>query len=97
MMHVFMRGQADRLEQAALDIAREQKVWLFNGLAPSQIPAYCKFELTVGDGALEFSREEMVKLFKELIERLAESCSAKAQPPPRGQAVENDAWAPGSS
>jgi len=67
MMHVFIHGEADRLEQAALDIAREQKVWLINGFMPGQIPAYQKFELTVGDGALEFSREEVKELFERLI------------------------------
>jgi threonine aldolase len=67
MMHVFIRGNADQLEQAALDIAREQKVWLINGFMPSQIPAYQKFELTAGDGALEFSREEVTELFKTLL------------------------------
>ena len=69
MMHVFIRGDADRLEQAALDIAREQKVWLTNGFMPCQIPAYQKFELTVGDGAMAFSREEISALFKELVTR----------------------------
>ncbi len=71
MMHVFIRGDADRLEQAALDIAREQKVWLTNGFVPCQIPAYQKFELTVGDGALEFSREEIVALFATLLKKAA--------------------------
>ena len=70
MMHVFIRGEADRLEQAALDIAREQKVWLVNGFMPCQIPAYQKFELTVGDGALEFSREEITVLFKDLLTKV---------------------------
>jgi len=69
MMHVFIRGEADRLEQAALVIAREQKVWLINGFMPGQIPAYQKFELTVGDGALEFSREEAKELFASLLAR----------------------------
>jgi threonine aldolase len=69
MLHVFIRGDADRLEQAALDIAREQKVWLINSFMPSQIPAYQKFELTVGDGALEFSREEVMELLKTLIKQ----------------------------
>jgi len=67
MMHVFVRGEADRLEQAALKIAREQKIWLVNSWMPSQIPAYQKFELTVGDGALEFSAEEITALFTELL------------------------------
>jgi threonine aldolase len=71
MMHVFMRGEADRLEQAALGIAREQKVWLINNFMPGQIPAYQKFELTVGDGALEFNREEIDALFKTLLDKAA--------------------------
>jgi threonine aldolase len=71
MLHVFVRGEADRLEQAALEIAQEQKIWLINGFMPSQIPAYQKFELTVGDGALEFSRAEIIELFKTLLEKAA--------------------------
>jgi threonine aldolase len=71
MMHVFVCGNAERLEQAVLDIAREQKVWLINGFMPSQIPTYCKFELTMGDGALEFSAEEVQTLFEALIDRSA--------------------------
>jgi threonine aldolase len=69
MLHVFIRGDADRLEQAALDIAREQKVWLINNFMPGQIPAYPKFELTVGDGALEFNGEEVKELFELLLAR----------------------------
>jgi hypothetical protein len=71
MLHVFIRGEADRLEQAALEIAQEQKIWLINGFMPSQIPAYQKFELTVGEGALEFNREEIVALFTTLLEKAA--------------------------
>jgi hypothetical protein len=71
MLHVFVRGEADRLEEAALEIAQEQKTWLINGWMLSQIPAYQKFELTVGDGALEFSREEISALFKILLEKAA--------------------------
>ncbi len=67
MMHVFIRGEADRLEQAALDIAREQKVWLINNFMPGQVPAYQKFELTVGDGALEFNAAEVTELFRTLL------------------------------
>jgi threonine aldolase len=71
MMHVFVRGEADRLESVVLEIAQEQKIWLVNGWSTSQIPAYQKFELTVGDGALEFSREEITALFATLLEKAA--------------------------
>lgn len=69
MFHVFVRGDADRLEQATLEIAQEQKIWLVNNWLPSQIPAYQKFELTVGDASLEFSGTEVAKLFDALIKK----------------------------
>jgi threonine aldolase len=65
MMHIFVRGKQDRLEAAAARIAREQRIWIFNAIVPSQIPAYCKVEFTVGDGTLDFSNEEIVELFSE--------------------------------
>jgi threonine aldolase len=71
MMHVFVRGEVNRLEQAALDIAQEQKIWLVNTWLPSQIPAYQKFELTVGDASLEFSAEEATNLFETLLKKAA--------------------------
>ena len=67
MLHVFIRGDKDRLEEAAAHIAREQKIWLFRYYAPSQIPGYCKVEFTVGDATLEFSTEEIQSLFDRLI------------------------------
>jgi len=73
MLHVFVRGAADRLEQAALDIAQEQKIWLVNNWMPSQIPAYQKFELTVGDASLEFSTEEVTDLFETLLKKAVSS------------------------
>jgi hypothetical protein len=66
-----VRGAADRLEQAALEIAQEQKIWLVNNWMPSQIPAYLKFELTVGDASLEFTTTEVTALFKTLLEKAA--------------------------
>jgi threonine aldolase len=71
MLHVFVRGEADRLEQAAMEIAQEQKIWLVNGWLSSQIPAYQKFELTVGDASLEFSVDEVTALFRTLLEKAA--------------------------
>ncbi len=67
MMHVFIRGDQNRLEEAAACIARERKIWLVNAFAPSQIPACCKTEFTIGDGTLEFSDKEITALFGELL------------------------------
>jgi threonine aldolase len=67
MMHLFIRGEREQLEEAAAQIAREQKIWLFRYYAPSQIPGYCKVEFTVGDATLDFSAEEIRGLVKTLI------------------------------
>ena len=67
MLHVFIHADKDRLEEAAAQIAREQKIWLFRYYTPSQIPGYYKVEFTVGDATLEFSAEEIQSLFEKLI------------------------------
>jgi threonine aldolase len=67
MLHVFLKADPDRLLEARNRIARERKVLLFNRLAPSQIPAYAMFELTVVDSALAFTGAEVQSLFEELM------------------------------
>ena len=73
MMHLFIRGDRARLEQAALEVAQEQRVWLFRSFAPSQLPAYQRVEFVVGDATLDLSSVEIVELFQALLKR------AKAQ------------------
>ncbi|MFN8595385.1 MAG: beta-eliminating lyase-related protein [Anaerolineae bacterium] len=67
MMHLFFRGDKDRLEEAAASIMREQKICLLRGFMPSQIPGYCKSEFVVGDATLEFGAEEIRSLFEEFL------------------------------
>jgi threonine aldolase len=69
MMHVFLRGDKERLEAAALDIARERGIWLYKTLSPSSLPSYFKFELTVGDAAMDLSEDEIAATFQDLLER----------------------------
>jgi threonine aldolase len=69
MMHVFLKGEREKLEQAALEIAREKQTLLFSSLSPTPLPGIQKFELTVGDATLELEREEVVALFTSLFER----------------------------
>jgi len=69
MMQVFLRGDADKLWAAALNIAQETGTWLVSWLTPAAIPAYQKTEVAVGDATLDLSDEEIVKLFQELFER----------------------------
>jgi threonine aldolase len=73
MMHLFLRGDREKLISAALSIAQETRTWLFSSLAPTQIPGYARFELTVGDAALDLSNEEIADLFEMLFVRSEES------------------------
>ena len=71
MMHVFLEGEREKLEQAALRIAWEKKTLLFSSLTPTPLPGVHKFELTVGDASLELDREEITGLFTNLFELAA--------------------------
>jgi threonine aldolase len=80
MLHVFLRGDKDQLEAAALNIAQMTRVWLFNlPLAPSPLPGYHKFELSVGDATLELTTNEIAALFRTLFEQ-AEAIQAQPLP-----------------
>src|SRR5579884_1559766 len=69
MMHVFLRGEQEKLLAAALEIAKETRVRLFQWLTPAVLPAYQKFELTVGDATLDLPNEEIESLFRMLFEK----------------------------
>jgi len=71
MMHIFLRGDAGKLREASLDIARETGTWLISWLAPTPIPAYQKFELTVGEATLALPDEEIGRLFQLLFEKIS--------------------------
>ncbi len=69
MMHVFLRGEPEKLLDASRQIAREKKIMLFNWLGPCQIPGYGMTELTVHENSLSFSLDEIQSLFSEVFER----------------------------
>ncbi|HJT57055.1 MAG TPA: beta-eliminating lyase-related protein [Ktedonobacteraceae bacterium] len=71
MMHIFLRGEYEKLQDAALEIAKETRVKLFSWLAPTFLPAYQKFEMVVGDATLDLTNEEIVGLFHMLFEKAA--------------------------
>lgn len=69
MMHIFIRADRERLWEALLDIAEEHRVLLASWLAPTQVPGYQMFELTVGNAASDIPTDEIAALFAEWIER----------------------------
>ncbi len=70
MMHLFIRGEREKLEMAALDVAQETGTWLFSWLAATSIPGVARFELTVGEATLDLSGEEIGALFEMLFRRV---------------------------
>jgi hypothetical protein len=64
MMHVFLRADGESLRRAALDVAEETGIWIGERFASSPIPAYRRFELTVGDATLEIPTPEIADLFE---------------------------------
>lgn len=68
MMHIYLKGKADTLQKKALQLAKETKICLFNKLSPSELPNYCKFELSVGDATLDVTEEEVFNIFTKLVD-----------------------------
>lgn len=64
MMHLFLRADGDRLVEAALDVAEEKGIWIGDRFAPSPIPAYRRWEMTVGDATLEIPTGEIAELIE---------------------------------
>ena len=71
MMHVYLRGDPERLKAAALDIAREEKVALFSWLAATDLPDMWMFELSVGDAAEALTDEEITGYFRRVMDQQA--------------------------
>jgi hypothetical protein len=66
-MHGFPQGDKERLHAAARRVAREHGVEQFGNLTETILPDVHRFELTMGDAALEFSSGEVQRLFEALI------------------------------
>jgi threonine aldolase len=67
LFHVHLRGDREALQDRALDLAEERRVWLFRRLEPSVVPGVHKLELNLGEPALEVSPEEAADLFAAVL------------------------------
>lgn len=63
LFHLHLRGDRETLQDRALALAQERRVWLFNHLEPSVVPGVNKLELNVGEPALDISPHEAAELF----------------------------------
>jgi threonine aldolase len=75
MMHVFLRAEGEALRRAALDVASETGIWIGARFGSSPIPAYQRFELTVGDATLQIPTAEIADLFERWLAAASADCA----------------------
>ena len=68
MMHVYVRGDRERLAAAALRVSEESGVWMPAGWTSTEIPGWSMFELTCAEGSLAIADGEVRDLFSRLFE-----------------------------
>ena len=64
MFHVYLKAQKESIEQNALEIAKNQKVWLFSEV--KQMGPFCSLELSVGDASLQIQNNELKEFICQL-------------------------------
>jgi hypothetical protein len=69
MLHVFLRGELERLRDAVLDIAEERRILIAGWLAPTPLPDVQATELGVGASTLEVPTDEIAEFYAELVLR----------------------------
>jgi threonine aldolase len=69
LFHLLLRGDRERLSEAALSVAEERKVLLFGDPSPTTSPGWQRHEVLVGDATLELDPAEIRDLYAEIIER----------------------------
>jgi threonine aldolase len=69
MLHVAVRGGPERVNEAALEIAKERRTLIAGGFGPTEIPNVQRTELSIGASALEIPTSEIAELYAELVSR----------------------------
>jgi threonine aldolase len=67
MMHVYLRGDADRLDAAIRRIAVERGLWTWPKTFTTELPGWQVVELSVGDATLAFTPSEVRALVAEIL------------------------------
>jgi threonine aldolase len=69
LFHVLLRGERDRLSEAALDVAEARKVFVFGDPSSTTSPSWQKLEVMVGEVSLAIEPDELRDLFAEILAR----------------------------
>jgi threonine aldolase len=71
LFHLLLRGDRERLAEAALQTAEERKVFLFADPGSTTSPSWQKLEVMVGEVTLALEPAEVAELFAEVMARAA--------------------------
>jgi threonine aldolase len=69
MLHVHARRDAERLEEASLELATETKTWVASFWRPGADPATAVTELSFGEASLGVEPHDVAELYAELLVR----------------------------
>jgi threonine aldolase len=69
LFHVLLRGDRERLADAALSVAEERKVFVFGDPVSTTSPSWQRHEVMVGEVTLKLAPEELRELYAEILER----------------------------
>jgi threonine aldolase len=67
MFHVLLRGDRERLSDAALRLAEERKVFLFADPDPTTSPSVQRHEVMVSDATLLLDPDEVAALYQQVL------------------------------
>jgi threonine aldolase len=71
LFHVLLRGDRERLADAALQVAEERKVFLFADPSSTTSPSWQRHEVMVGEVTLALEPDELRDLYAEVLARAA--------------------------
>jgi len=69
MLHVYVRGELERLEETLFAIAKERRTLIAGYFAPTAVAQVQMTEISVGPSSLEVPTGEIAELYAELVKR----------------------------
>ena len=71
MLHIAVRGEAEGVEDAVFEIAKERRTLIAGYFAPTSLPNVSHTELGIGAPSLDVPTTEIAELYAELVRRAA--------------------------
>jgi len=67
MLHVFLAGDRAELVERALQVARDEKVYLFGDLDETDVPGWSMFETVVVTQKSDLADDEIRRFFERIV------------------------------